>query len=201
MLLRNEIWIPDQLLSGIERHLRDVILLHHWTLEPVHQDFHQQLDKSLLFFSLYLLLPLLLFRSFWCGGILLGLSFLLSLYCLLHLLLQGCQRRVLRDIEVADLGAQDLEHIKRQWLEVLEQGIPSVQVGNVGQAEDFQARMVWEFSVADSLQQLQLLVVKVCHLPARQRFARCVINLKVLVIPEDAQQLVDEPCSWQLSHL
>mmetsp|Transcript_44005 Transcript_44005/g.113764 ORF Transcript_44005/g.113764 Transcript_44005/m.113764 type:complete len:375 (+) Transcript_44005:2759-3883(+) len=201
VLLRHEVGIPDELLRGHERQPLDVVLLQDRPLEAAHEDVSQQLLHPPLLRRRDLLLPLLLRAVLGRLLLLLGLLPLDLRVRSLDLLLHGCQHRVLGDVQVADLRAEHLQHVERQRPELRGHGLARVQRRHVRHRQLLHLLAVGEVREAHALQQLQALVVQVRDLAPRQRSARGVVDLEVLVVPQDAEQLVDEPGLGQLRDL
>mmetsp|Transcript_40485 Transcript_40485/g.108590 ORF Transcript_40485/g.108590 Transcript_40485/m.108590 type:complete len:607 (+) Transcript_40485:1057-2877(+) len=201
VLLWNKVGVPHQLLRRVEGHLLDLVLLQGWPLQAADQDLDEELLEPGLLLHLQLLLAFLLRSALWRRLLLLRLGLLGGLESGPHGHLHRRQGGVLRDVEVADLRAEDSEHVERQGAHVLHEGLPRVQRRDVCHGELAHRLRVWEILEADPLEQLQALVVQVRDLPSGQRLAGGVVDLEVLVVPRYAQQLVEQPGLRHLRHL
>mmetsp|Transcript_144 Transcript_144/g.310 ORF Transcript_144/g.310 Transcript_144/m.310 type:complete len:1317 (+) Transcript_144:450-4400(+) len=193
VLLRHQVRVPDQLLRGHERELLDVVLLHDRALQSAHEDLRQELAQARLLRGNDLLLPLLLRAVVRRLLLLLGLRLLNLGEGDLDLLLHLGEGGVLGDVQIADLGAQDLQGVQRQRPQLRSHGQARVQRRHVRDRDLLHGLVVRELREADALQQLQALVVEIGDVAPRQRGAGRVVNLEVFVVLQDLQQLIDEP--------
>mmetsp|Transcript_25448 Transcript_25448/g.67258 ORF Transcript_25448/g.67258 Transcript_25448/m.67258 type:complete len:778 (+) Transcript_25448:1764-4097(+) len=193
VLLRHEVRVPDELLRGHERELLDVVLLEDRPLQAAHEDLREELAQARLLRSDDLLFPLLLRAVVRCLLLLLGLLLLDHSIRGLDLFLHLGEGGVLGDVQEADLCAKDLKNLQRQRPKHPSHGLACVEGRHVRNRNLLHRLVVRELREADALQQLQAIVVEIGDLPPRQRGARGVVDLEVLVVLQDAQQLVDEP--------